>query len=197
MNPLQIPAGNRGFTLAETMIVVALIALMTGFGYSGFSSWIAKERVRAVANLFAGHLKEARIRSIEKHTPHTVVYDYTSNQYDAFMDSDLDLTRDVDKGEIEVAKVDVAKEYSTVTGKNPGIHSGSTVKFQFDVRGFPNQSDSILFFNANADPTGVVCLNNDCCRMESAANGPNCESGLCCATCVSYGDIKVVCNDAY
>ena len=58
---------SKGFTLTELMVVVAIIAIMTGFGYSGFSSLMKRERVKAAACQFAADVKEARMMAIEKH----------------------------------------------------------------------------------------------------------------------------------
>lgn len=197
MNPLRHRLNNRGFTLTETMVVAALIAIMTGFGYSGFSSWIIKERARSAANQFAGDLREARIRSIEKHTSHGLSYNYGSNQYNVFMDTDSDLIFEPDDGEIELTKRDVGKDYLKVTAKRPDSNPASVLRLGFDVRGFPLQQDSILFLSQKADPSISGCPNNDCCRTLSSQNGPSCGDEFCCAVCVSYGEIKVTCNDDY
>lgn len=187
--PLQ-KLNNRGYTLTETMVVVALVALMTGFGYSGFSSWIAKERVRSTANQLAGNLREARIRSIEKHTSHSIAYDSDTKEYKVFIDNNNDHI--CDEGENEVIKVNMNPTVSKVLIKNP-----EDLAFSFDVRGFPLRQDSIVMLNEKLDPNTVNCTNNDCCRMLSAQNGITCGDDLCCAVCVSYGDIRVVCNDDY
>lgn len=190
MKPLLQKPNNRGYTLTETMVVVALVALMTGFAYSGFSSWLAKERVRSTANQLAGNLREARIRSIEKHTIHSLAYDSDTKEYKVFLDPDSDRICDV--GENEVIKVNMNPAVSKILIKNP-----EDLAFSFDVRGFPLQQDSIIMLNEEVDPNTVSCINNDCCRTLSAQNGLNCSNGLCCAVCVSYGDIQVVCNDDY
>ena len=177
MKPLRRKLNSQGYTLTETMVVVALVAIMTGFGYSGFSSWITKERVRSSANQLAGYLREARIRSIEKHTIHSLVYDSDTKEYKVFIDPDSD--RICDEGESEVIKVNMNPTVSKVLMKNP-----EDLAFSFDVRGFPLQQDSIVLLNRDVDPASVSCINNDCCRMQSAQNGLNCGNGLMlCSLC--------------
>jgi len=182
------PLNSNGFTITEAMVVVALVAIMTGFSYSGFSSWIVNERARSTANQLAGDLREARIRSIEKHTSHAVIYDANAQQYQLIMDSDHDLSKDENDAEILTACADPS--VTKVTIKNP-----ENISFGFDVRGFPQQQGSILFLSQHADPSASSCLNNDCCKTVSAQNGPDCGDNLCCAVCVLYGEIKVSCND--
>ena len=182
------PLNSKGFTITESMVVIALIAIMTGFSYSGFSSWIVRERTRSTANQLAGDLREARIRSIEKHVNHSLTYNADSQQYLVFMDANRDLTKD--ENEMQILTACTNPNVTKVTIKNP-----EDLNFSFDVRGFPQQQGSILFLSQNADPSSSGCLNNDCCRTSSAQNGPSCGDNLCCAVCVLYGEIKVVCND--
>lgn len=185
------PLNSKGFTITESMVVLALIAIMTGFSYSGFSSWIVKERARSAANQYASYLKEARIRSIEKHVPHAVVYSYGANQYNLFSDGNRNFLFEPDEGETEIANVQTGKEFRGVIGKNAGIKAGTELKISFDVKGFPrltdsNQhNDSILFLAASVDPSGINNV-NDCHGV---------EKGLCCAVNVSYASINVVCSD--
>lgn len=203
------PLDSSGFTITEAMVVVTLVAIMTGFSYSGFSSLIVRERARSAANQYASYLKEARIRSIEKHMFHTVVYSYGANEYNLFSDgvpsfthNDPNFLFEPDRGEIEIAKVQTDKEFKGVIGINPGIKAGTELKISFDVRGFPLledftehpnwHNDSILFLSQHANPSTSGCLDNDCCK-----NVPSCGDHLCCAVCVSYAGIKVTCNHDY
>lgn len=190
MKRFMRPLDSNGFTLTEAMVVVTLVAIMTGFSYSGFSSWIVKERARSAANQLAGDLREGRIRSIEKHTSHAVIYNANTQRYQLIMDSDHDLNKD--ENEAEILGACTNPSVTKVIIKNP-----ENISFSFDVRGFPQQQGSILFLSQHADPSASSCLNNDCCKTVSAQNGPSCGNNLCCAVCVSYGDIKVTCNDGY
>ena len=169
------------------MVVVALVAIMSGFGYSGFSSWITKEKARSEANLYAGHLRETRIRAIEKHECHTLSYNYARNTYSAFFDTDCDQTLNSDDGDFEVIHVDASKEFPGVAGKYIGTTADSKLSFTFDVRGFPQQQDSILFLAKGIKPETITSL-SECVNL---------DSNVCCAVNVSYGDIKVQCNDGY
>jgi len=187
MKPLQQKLNNHGYTLTEAMVVVALVAIMSGFGYSGFSSWITKEKARSEPNLLAGHLRETRIRAIEKHECHTLSYNYATNTYSAFFDTDCDQTLDTDDGDFEVIQVDAGKEFPGVVGKYIGTKPDSTLSFTFDVRGFPQQQDSILFLAKGIKPESIASL-SDCVNLDSS---------VCCAVSVSYGDITVQCNDDY
>lgn len=117
---------QAGYTLTEVVVVVSLMAMMSVVGFSSFSTYQKKERVRSVAYQFASDLKEARMRAIEKHVSHTVAMDATS--YTVYMDTNSDCV--LDDGENIVKQV-------TVTDQDPGITIGvpSSFSLRFDVRG--------------------------------------------------------------
>ena len=66
---------NRGFTLPELMVVIAIIAIMAGVAMAGFGPLIKREKVRAAAFQFAGDVKEARMLAIERHQIYSVDID--------------------------------------------------------------------------------------------------------------------------
>ncbi|MCK8602478.1 pilus assembly FimT family protein [Desulfoferrobacter suflitae] len=192
MKSLRQTLNNRGYTLTESMVVVALVALMTGVGYSGFSSWITKEKARGAANLFAGHLRETRIRAIEKHACHTLTYNPGSAFYSAFLDTNCDRTLDSDDGDFTIMQVNADKEFPGVTGGYLGDANLPDPDFTYDVRGFlapapAAQSVSVLFLAEGIQPDTVASL-TDCMNVDSS---------VCCAVTVSLGDVSVRCNDGY
>lgn len=93
-----------GFTLTEVLVVIALIMTLTGFGYSGFSGWQKKERIRSVAYDFAAQLREARMRAIEKNVSQTFLF--TANEYKIFSDTNGDCDLSDDESVIRQVKVD-------------------------------------------------------------------------------------------
>jgi prepilin-type N-terminal cleavage/methylation domain-containing protein len=96
---------ENGYTLTEVLVVVSLIVIMSSVGYSGFSGWQKRERVRTAVHQLAGHLKEARMKSIEKCTMHTIAF--TATQYTIFIDINDDLVRQ--NNEVVVRLVDLTQ----------------------------------------------------------------------------------------
>lgn len=52
--------GERGFTLIEILMVVAVLGVLITAGMPGFNAWITKARVSGAANEFLGDLSYAR-----------------------------------------------------------------------------------------------------------------------------------------
>jgi len=116
-----------GFTLPELMVVIAIIAMMTGFGWSAYSSVMKRERVKAAAFLFAGDVKEARMMAIERHHQYTV----------AFGDGVYTIYRGADDGDI-VRQVTPSSEYPGVV-----ILSPSNFPISFNPAGLDATNSSL------------------------------------------------------
>ena len=122
---------NGGFTLTETIVVIGLIAIMSSVGYSGFSSWQKRERVRSATYRFASYLKEARMKAIEKFCSHTI--SFTATQYTIFLDANNDFVQQND--EAVVHQVDLADLDPGITVSVPNAYT-----LRFDPRGKPQRS---------------------------------------------------------
>lgn len=119
----------EGFTLTEILVVVAMIITLTGFGYSGFSGWQKKERVRSVAYDFAAQLREARMRAMEKRVDQTFIF--SGNQYTILNDANGDC--EANGGEIVVRQVTVDQEDKGITMTT----SRTPLEVRFDTKGIP------------------------------------------------------------
>lgn len=71
MNPLPLPrrTRSRGLTLIELMIGLAMLAILTSLAASPFSAWLARNRVKAVANQLVADLGDARHEATRRGAP--------------------------------------------------------------------------------------------------------------------------------
>jgi type IV fimbrial biogenesis protein FimT len=60
---------NKGFTLIELMITVAIMSIMMAVGLPSFQSIIASSRLTAAANAMVSALQLARFEAIKQHKP--------------------------------------------------------------------------------------------------------------------------------
>jgi len=129
---------NRGFTLVEAMVVVCIIGALVGFGYSGFSSLLQREKARAAATQLMGQLKEARMLAMEKHASYAVAVDADKHEYTIFRDDSNPANYVRDTYEPIIHQVDLDQDFPGVT------LSVTTIPFRFDTRGMPRKSGTFM-----------------------------------------------------
>lgn len=155
-----------GFTLAELMVVVSLVAILSGAGYSGFSSWQKRERVRSVAYQFVGNLKETRMLAIERRTQYT--FGFTANQYTIYIDQDS--SGSWETGETVLRRMTVDEVDKTITMTLTSL----TNPLIYDIRGIPRTITGAL-------APGAIRFENE-------------DAFWCLVTLSSLGSVNVSCE---
>jgi len=80
-------AAERGYTLAEVMMVVALIALMTTISLFGWQTLRQRTEIASASRLTRSYLYEARMMSIYRGVNHFVVLDVDGGTIAIYEDS--------------------------------------------------------------------------------------------------------------
>jgi len=117
--PTFLHSNNKGFTLVEAMVVVAIVATLIGFSYTGLSGTLGRQRCQAAAQKIAWVLKQAQMQAVEKHAHLNVMV----------TPGDDNVTIQTDNGTV-VEKVKIAQEFK-------GVDVISGAQFYFSTRGIP------------------------------------------------------------
>lgn len=117
--PTFLHFDNKGFTLVEAMVVVAIVATLIGFSYTGFSRVLQRQRCQAAAKKIAWLLKEAQMQAVEKHIHLNVNVTV----------GDGNVTIKTDDG-TRVENVIIAQEFK-------GVNVIRGAQFYFSTRGIP------------------------------------------------------------
>jgi type IV fimbrial biogenesis protein FimT len=129
MPKMRLLRSSRGFTLVEAMVVIGIVGIMACVSYSGFSPLLKREKVTAAANQLMGHIKEAKMLSLEKHVSHAL--DINGTTYTIYRDANNSCT--LDANESIVHQVNIAQDF-------PGVTMSGTTQLRFDTRGMPRSS---------------------------------------------------------
>jgi prepilin-type N-terminal cleavage/methylation domain-containing protein len=78
---MKIVSNNKGFTLMELMIVVAIIGIMTTIAIPSYRKMMPHLRLRGALMDVSDVLQLARMKSIAKNTPYIVKFDYADNSF--------------------------------------------------------------------------------------------------------------------
>jgi type IV fimbrial biogenesis protein FimT len=110
---IQTQAKNEsGFTLAELMVTIAVLAVMAMIAIPAFMSWMPGMRLNGAARQIMGDLMAARMKAVKLNQKTKVFFD-NDHQYRICNDADNNDT--VDSGEGDVKNRDIQNEYHDVT----------------------------------------------------------------------------------
>ena len=126
--PTFLPSDNKGFTLVEAMVMVAIVATLIGFSYTGFSGVLQRQRCQAAAKKIAWLLKQAQMQAVEKHSRCAVILDTGNKTLQTFLDRDNDLT--LGGNDTLLEQVNIAQEFK-------GVDIISGARFYFSTKGIP------------------------------------------------------------
>jgi prepilin-type N-terminal cleavage/methylation domain-containing protein len=76
---------NKGFTILEMVVAIAIAAILAGFALPSFVSWQNSSRLRGAAVNLVGDLEMAKIRAIRENSQ--VVAQFSSEGYTIFVDN--------------------------------------------------------------------------------------------------------------
>lgn len=153
---------NKGFTLIELMITVAIMSIMLTIGLPSFQSIIATSRLTAATNAMVSALQLARFESIKQHKSVTIKKTGTAWQdgWDVFVDYDDDGT--LDDGE-KLVSYDKLSSNVTATGNN---------YVSYDASGRIGSFGTSFLFKTQSECRKVVIAATGRVRVETPASCP-------------------------
>ena len=149
---------KEGFTMIELVIVVAIIAVMTGFAIPYIIGMQPTLRVNSAARDLTTEMQLAKMRAVSQRNDYVITFDITNNQYSVYDDNDNDFaTAGAESAELEKT-VDIDANYSGIqfgyvssqTGtsggsiSNPVTFSGTPRRVTFRPDGTANKNGSVF-----------------------------------------------------
>jgi len=151
---------NKGFSLIELIIVIALIAIMAGVMTPSFLQWRDRSKIKGDAGNLRASFEMAKLRAI-KHNTNVVVTFPDTTSYQAFIDTNNNGAQDA--GEERIANrtlsPGVTITANTFTGND----------MAFNPRGMangPNSTGTITMTSPGGERYSVVVSSFGRIRME-------------------------------
>lgn len=122
---------ERGFTLVEILVVIALVAIMSGLGYAGFQNMIQRQRTIAAVNRVISLLKEAQVLAREKRAIcYVTLNNDTNGTMDLTLDTDYSGSTNSTATDTLARQVKISRQFRDVV-----VRQGAS--FRYDYRGIP------------------------------------------------------------
>jgi len=166
---------ESGFTLAELMTVIAIIAILAGIVAPNLIGWLPNYRLRSAARDVYSNFQKAKLTAIKEHCNCTVTFNQpvgsTNYDYVVFVDSDNDM--EYDAGEQIIARVVLASYSNVRFDKSEG--GGDGLAFSTNDDGLPSiafRSNGLTRNNGGGFGSGTVHLTNTTNRKTSIVISP-------------------------
>lgn len=78
---MQRRSQQQGFTLAEVIMVLAIIGILAAIAIPNFLSWLPNMRLKAAARDLYSSMQKARAEAIKTNRDHAIVFDTANNRY--------------------------------------------------------------------------------------------------------------------
>ena len=144
---------NHGFTLIETLIVVAIIAIVSAIAIPTFTLWFPNYRLKSAAQDLYSNLQLAKMEAVKGNTSMRVVFDVPNKKYTKADGTEVLLD------EAYSESVWYGNGNATKDADNTGSFGGDAVTYSgpddeviFNARGMTN--------NTGNSGTGFVYLTN-------------------------------------
>lgn len=141
--------GQGGFTIAELMVVIAIVAIMATLALPNFIGPAAESRLRGAGDNLRGDLQLARARAVRDAVP--VALAFTAEGYTLFTDEGA-TQRSLDAGETVIR----ARRFDSGVRCDTGATDFTDKAVRFDTRGRALQSGTVVLTGRNGEQVRMV-----------------------------------------
>ena len=139
---------NSGFTLMELMIVIAIIAILSGVAIPNFIGFLPRQRLAAGAQDILQGLQKSRSKAIMTNRPVVVNLNAAADSFTAFVDENADGAQDA--GELIIAARTMPAGINLTTNL-----VGAVTAVTFDDQGIPTTSGTMTVQNSSGDTQDI------------------------------------------
>ena len=82
----KILKNRNGFTLAEVVVTLSILAVMTAISIPSYISWIPRHRLQTSARQIYDDMQLAKIRAVKDNVNSRITFDIVNNNYTVFLD---------------------------------------------------------------------------------------------------------------
>lgn len=143
---------NKGFTLIESMIVIAIIAILSAIAIPAYLKWLPNKRLKSAAQDIYSNLQLAKILAVKNNTPKSVIFDVAGKNYQT-ADGTVILLDETYNNDVWYGNGSATKDVDSGSyGGDPVTYAGPDDEVVFNTRG--------MTLNTGNGGSGFVYLTN-------------------------------------
>lgn len=156
--------GQKGFTLVEVMIVVAIIGILAAIATPALLAWLPNMRLKAAARDLYSKMQRTRMEAIRTNETWAIVFDPPTNRYLVCSSSGADTVWSTIADNTVTETVDLSTYNSGIGfghGSIPAGNSATTPAGAFPANNVNYTSNVLTFNNRGIGSAGYVYLDNE------------------------------------
>lgn len=159
MTPINHQYKDNGFTLAELLIVIAMIAVLMAIGATQLKNFLPGMRLKSAARELYSNMQKARMSAIKEDKNWAIVFDPANNRYYVCSDPGVDGTWSATADNTIALTVDLSSYQSGVKFGH-GNATSSVPGGAFPAGDVSYSSDVLSFSSQGTGSAGYVYLAN-------------------------------------
>jgi type IV fimbrial biogenesis protein FimT len=153
---------NKGFTLTELTVTIALMGIISGISIPSYFSWLPRHRLQTSVRHIYDDMNMARSRAVKNNTVAVAIFDISNDTYTIFLDTVENWALDSSETVLSTGTLENGVDItgSTFTSNTYGFNSRGMTKTPAVAGDVYLTNPSGLFMGVRVSTSGCLTIIN-------------------------------------